>query len=561
MNHSELPIGTVLDGTYVLTGILGAGGMGTVYQAKHQRLPKQVAVKVLHAFVANDRDTFTRFRREAEIASEIDHPNIIRALDFNTLDDGRPYLVLEYLRGENLRDHLDGEALPLESALSITSEIASGLAAAHAGGIVHRDLKPENIFLSQSEGMATAQVKILDFGISKLLGTQSLTQDGMMIGTPYYMSPEQAQGKPVDARTDQFALAAMVYEMLAGRPPFWGDQPMQVLYQVVHQEPPPLRQLANELPQKVIETIERGLMKSPDERFTSASAFALALWQGSGLEPPRDSMLGLHPAKKSQLALDVATGPTLPPLDALTPEPLGNAPTMPSPPDASPAFAPTLDSQGALPVNPQPAPPPPEQITVAPSYQRSPKIAFMGLALLVVGGIALGVSLSIKGRDVNTATTPKLASPRAAELKDPKIERRGPSVDATTAGADTRQAQLDSGLTIASKAQRSKRTPAAKKPAKAPRRVITFTTEQRQLKARVWRLYKQRRYHAAGSLLRVLDGKLKPSQRWISDKLYTIIFCGNEDLQNAKSSFARLPKHARGEALRLCKKHGNMDPR
>jgi serine/threonine-protein kinase len=221
-----------------------------------------------------------RFRREAEIASRLGHPNIVEVLDFNTLPTGQPYIVLEYLQGETLAGRLASGRLQLDEALAITRQIGSALQAAHRAGVVHRDLKPDNVFLCVPEEDMPTRVKVLDFGISKIRGSQSLrTQDAVLMGTPQYMSPEQATGKntAVDARTDVFALGAIVYEMLGGQPAFAGGSLAEVVYRVVHGQPTALRDLAPALPENVLDAVDRALQKDPAARPQDIGAFILEL--------------------------------------------------------------------------------------------------------------------------------------------------------------------------------------------------------------------------------------------------------------------------------------------
>jgi eukaryotic-like serine/threonine-protein kinase len=276
-----LNVGAVLGETYRIQSLIGRGGMGAVWAAEHLRLPgKHVAVKVLLDAAAGGEEMLQRFRREAEIASRLGHPNIVEVLDFNTLPTGQPYIVLEYLQGETLAARLASGRLQLDEALAITRQIGSALQAAHRAGVVHRDLKPDNVFLCTPEEDMPTRVKVLDFGISKIRGSQSLrTQDAILMGTPQYMSPEQATGKntTVDARTDVFALGAIVYEMLGGQPAFAGGSLAEVVYRVVHGEPTPLRELAPALPENVLTSVERALQKDPAKRPQDIGAFILEL--------------------------------------------------------------------------------------------------------------------------------------------------------------------------------------------------------------------------------------------------------------------------------------------
>ncbi len=279
---SEIGLGSVLGGTYQVAGLLGKGGMGAVYAATHTRLPgKKFAIKVLHAG-AISAEAYARFRREAEIASRIGHPNIIEVIDWNTLPDGTPYLVLEFLAGEPLSKRLERGPMPLDPALALVRQIGSALAAAHRAGIVHRDLKPDNIFLcpTDSGGQVTDHVKVLDFGISKIKNSTTVqTQEAQLLGTPQYMAPEQASGKnrEVDQRTDVFALGAIVYEMLSGRAAFAGENLAQVVYRVVFEEPTPLAEIVPGLPPAVVRALERALAKDPAARFPDVQTFVQEL--------------------------------------------------------------------------------------------------------------------------------------------------------------------------------------------------------------------------------------------------------------------------------------------
>jgi len=278
MATGDIQIGAVLSGTYQITELLGRGGMGAVWTASHLRLPgKKVAIKVLLATSQSD-ESYARFRREADIATRIGHPNIVEVLDWNTLPDGTPYLVLEYLAGESLGVRLLQGPMPLETVIDVVRQIGSALYAAHKAGVVHRDLKPDNIFLcpTDSGGHVTDHVKILDFGISKIKNSTTLqTQEARLLGTPQYMAPEQALGKNqlVDQRTDIFALGAIVYEMLSGKPPFAADNLAAVVFKVVYEDPPPLEAILPGVPAHVVAAIKKALAKDRDQRHTDVVAF------------------------------------------------------------------------------------------------------------------------------------------------------------------------------------------------------------------------------------------------------------------------------------------------
>ncbi len=289
--------------TYTLEQMIGRGGMGAVFLASHVRLPgKHVAIKVLHADVA-DEEVLARFRHEATIASQLNHPNIVEVHDFNVMPDGTPYLVLEYLEGETLFERLRAGPMPLDHALSIMREVGSALAAAHRIGVIHRDLKPQNIFLVRTEidGRTVEVAKVLDFGISKMRSSQTVkTQDNALLGTPQYMSPEQAIGQhtKVDERTDVFALGSILYEMLCGHPAFVGASIPEVVFKVVYEQPLPIATEAPTLPRNVTSAIELAMSKTMTERFASVGGFVEAL-TGEPLALPGPSG-----------ALPVVDGPT-----------------------------------------------------------------------------------------------------------------------------------------------------------------------------------------------------------------------------------------------------------
>ena len=266
-----------------------------VFEAEHVRLKRRIAVKVLAQHLAKDAHALARFNREAEIISQLQHPHVVQVTDFDTTEAGEPYLVMELLSGESLAARLERDrCLNVPDAVSLAHQVSSGLAAAHAANIVHRDLKPANIFLTQVAGQGTL-VKLLDFSISKRAGAgKGLTGEYDILGTPDYMAPEQALGKTasVDHRGDQYALAVITYEMLAGRTPFAGDDVMDVLRQVISSEPPPLEQLAPHVSTEIGDVLRRALSKDPDQRFPSITEFASALLRASGtsLPPPIDGL-------------------------------------------------------------------------------------------------------------------------------------------------------------------------------------------------------------------------------------------------------------------------------
>ncbi len=272
--------GTLIGETYRICSVLGSGGMGKVYEAVHKRLPQRVAIKVISG--EHRDDALARFKQEAEIASSVGHPHIVRVFDFNTLPDGRPYMVMELLEGEDLAKVLGRGAVPKDKALAIAGQVGSALAAAHAKGIVHRDLKPPNIFLGAVDigGSRREHATVLDFGVSKREGADSsITRTEAIIGTPRYMAPEQAMGKHEDVgpHSDQFALACIVYEMLSGRRCFGGRDLAEIVHSVCYVEPIELGDLCPELDPAIARAVKRAMSKRSELRFASMADFVAAL--------------------------------------------------------------------------------------------------------------------------------------------------------------------------------------------------------------------------------------------------------------------------------------------
>jgi len=262
-------IGTVVDGRYRIGEQIGEGGMGVVYKALHVTLNKTLALKVLRGEMAKDPEVVQRFIQEAQAATSIGHENIIDISDFGRLPDGTVYFVMEYLDGRPLNDLIKrGGSIPMAEAVAIVRQIGSALGAAHLRGIVHRDLKPDNVYVV-ARGEQTTYVKVLDFGIAKVGGASNkLTRTGMVFGTPHYMSPEQAAGQSVDARTDIYALGIIMYEMFTGHVPFDADTFMAVLTKHMFEQPAPMNAPGAGRMLGAIEQITlRALEKKPENRY------------------------------------------------------------------------------------------------------------------------------------------------------------------------------------------------------------------------------------------------------------------------------------------------------
>lgn len=261
-------LGTTFDKRYKIEQIIGEGGMGFVYLARHKVIDKKVAVKVLRNDMARDRENLDRFLQEARAASSIGNPHIVDISDFGDLPDGSTYFVMEYLDGGSLSRLIDRDKpLSTERICHIALQLTDGLSAAHASGIVHRDLKPDNVILVP-RGPDEEFVKILDFGIAKVMSTaEKLTVAGAVFGTPHYMSPEQAAGNPVDHRTDVYSLGIMLYEMASGALPFNADNFMAILSQHMYQAPTPIREVAPGCSPGLEAVILKCLSKKPEARY------------------------------------------------------------------------------------------------------------------------------------------------------------------------------------------------------------------------------------------------------------------------------------------------------
>jgi serine/threonine protein kinase len=283
-------IGHVLDSKYELVARLGEGGMGAVYRARRVLIGDEVAVKVLLRKFVADRDAVERFRREARAAAMLRHPNVVTIHDFGEArgDDAPAYIVMELVEGESLRDLLHSEGkLGTERAVALMRDICAGVGAAHRRHIWHRDLKPDNVIvLAADEDRERETVKVVDFGIAKLrdlAGGPTLTQTGTVMGTPYYMSPEQCKGESLDARSDVYSLGAMLYEMLDGLPPFTAKTSTGVIAKHLTEDPRPLPKDAG-VPPALEAVVMRALAKEPEERQADASTFSRELQ--AALKPP-----------------------------------------------------------------------------------------------------------------------------------------------------------------------------------------------------------------------------------------------------------------------------------
>jgi serine/threonine-protein kinase len=332
-------LGRLIDGRYRVIARVGQGGMGLVYKVEHQRMGKIAAMKVLHRELAADKEVVKRFRREAEAVSKLTHPNTVQTFDFGT-SDGALYLVMEYVRGEDLGALLrrDG-AMPFLRAAPLFAQICGALSEAHELGIVHRDLKPENILVTRTKDGAD-HVKVLDFGLAKLSEREEaadVTGRGSIVGTPYYMSPEQIRGEALDHRSDIYSLGAMMYRVITGEPPFQAQTPVGVLTKHLTDEvvPPRKRRPDLEIDTRVEAIVLRAMSKRREARYATVDSMRedlerareelSAAAQAAGQRPSRGGLAAALPPSGTAPAAGVngsavsASGP------AITPAQLGQA--------------------------------------------------------------------------------------------------------------------------------------------------------------------------------------------------------------------------------------------
>ena len=263
-------VGETIADRYELEEVVGHGGMSTVYKARDSLLERNVALKVLHQQYNEDEDFVERFKHEARSVAQLQHPNIVTVIDRGE-EDGRQYIVFEFIDGENLKELVVRKGrLDLRDALEIAYEIARGLAFAHDHGLVHRDVKPQNVLLN-GDGRA----KVTDFGIARSLDVDhGVTQTGTILGTSNYIAPEQASGQPVDAHTDVYSLGIVLYEMLTGELPFPGESFVAIAMKHIQEPSPNVLDVRGDIPLRVAEMIDRALEKDPEHRFPTMDAFA-----------------------------------------------------------------------------------------------------------------------------------------------------------------------------------------------------------------------------------------------------------------------------------------------
>src|SRR5436853_1821535 len=255
-------LGTRLNGRYRLEARIGAGGMSTVYRALDETLQSQVAIKLMHREIATDSDQLERFRREARAVAQLSHPNVVGVIDAGE-DEGRPYIVFEYVEGETLKERIRRMGrLPVAEAVAYAIEVARALGVAHARHIVHRDVKPQNVLIDE-EGSA----KVTDFGIARTLDAEGLTADGRVLGTTDYVSPEQALGQPVTGQSDLYPLGVVLYEMLTGEVPFTGENQVAVAMKHVREQLPDVQAKRPEVSAALASVVDTATAKEQENRY------------------------------------------------------------------------------------------------------------------------------------------------------------------------------------------------------------------------------------------------------------------------------------------------------
>ncbi len=293
---------------YNVTDILGRGGMGAVFLAEDLKLGRRVAIKVLRPELADDPGLLGRFEREARVSAQLDHPNIIPI--YEVAQEGElQYFVMKHIAGKSVDELMAGKSLAVEQGRHILWQAACGLGHAHSRGVVHRDIKPSNIMVDES-----GRVIITDFGISKALQSSTqYTSTGQILGTPRYVSPEQAQGLPLDGRSDQYSLAVVGYQMLVGRLPLIAETVHALMYKHIYETPVPASTISPAIPPVISDALQRALAKKPEERFPSMEDFATALWPehpaGTGQPLPFMPIRGVTPGSAPVRATPIAVPP------------------------------------------------------------------------------------------------------------------------------------------------------------------------------------------------------------------------------------------------------------
>ncbi|MFT3713202.1 MAG: protein kinase [Archangium sp.] len=423
----ELIEGTKVAGRYVVVRLLGRGGMGAVYEARHEELGKLVALKVLLPKFAEDTELVARFFREARAAAAIHHPGIVDIYDLGR-DGSLAFIAMELLKGEELTTRIRfGSPLGPAFVAAVGLEIAEALSAAHERGVIHRDIKPQNIFLAE-HGRDREVVKILDFGIAKLTEGEpldaQLTRTGQVFGTPLYMAPEQAHArKDLDARIDVYAIGAVLYEALAGAPPFEADSYPSLMLKIVGEPPRPLLSLRPELPPALVELVGRAMAKDRDHRFSTTRELADALASLLQTLPPDPPSEPRRPdaGPVGDLA---ATAPRATPLpESATPNPRRSLAPL-----VTPRSFPPVSSPAALQPPPATTPAPTPAPTTPPAPNRTGLMVVATLVLVAV--VAVGAKVMSNSSVSTGAVDAATVVPLIAAIPDAGVAEIPAAVDA-----------------------------------------------------------------------------------------------------------------------------------
>jgi serine/threonine-protein kinase len=494
--------GDVIEGKYRIVRLLGQGGMGAVYEGENTRIHRKVAIKVLHAGVAAKADVVQRFEREAQAAGRIGSEHIVEVLDLGNLPQGERYMVMEYLDGENLGDRIKTRRrLPPQDVAPIILQVLEGLKAAHAAGIVHRDLKPDNVFLITKGGRRDF-VKVLDFGVSKfsaLDDSMSMTKTGAVMGTPYYMSPEQARGAKIDARSDLYSVGVVMYQAVTGRVPFSAETFNELVFKIALESPEPPELVARDLDPAFASIIARAMIRDVNLRFQTGADFQAAITQwlqtGAGAPAPTPQYhggLGSNPSHPGYPATTPqggvraadASGPhaALIGMGGMTPQPGGMYPGMghtPQPGMGGHTPQPGMSGSGpygqSYPGSPQLGASHAGMVMTAPQPRRSGAMIAIGLlGTLVVAAGAFGIYKAVSGGASAAApppTAPETAEPQPPQpppVASPQVPATTPAPVASPAPAETATAAPGTASGTASEAKVVPKGPLPKKAPTAP---------------------------------------------------------------------------------------------
>lgn len=378
-------IGRTLSGRYKIEALLGQGGMSAVYKAMDPNLKRVVAIKLIHPHLSSDPSFVSRFESEASAVASLRHANIVQVYDFNN-DEGVYYMVLEFIPGETLQDRMSrlsgtGRQLSIQDALKFTINICDAMGYAHQRGMVHRDIKPANIMLD-----VQGQAILMDFGIVKILGGDSHTSTGAVVGTARYMSPEIIRGEVADHRSDIYSLGVTLYEMLSGRPPFVADSAMTLMMMHLNDPVPDVRDFRTDVRPELVEILEKCLAKDRNDRYLSAADMAADLRRALAYIGGQPTSIGLKDANKAQPATVVESQPISPPTSQPRPQPVVQTVVEPAPGTASQSQSPPASPNisASYPVPSKPA-----------ASRRYLWMIGAGLAALVCVGTAFAVGNSI----------------------------------------------------------------------------------------------------------------------------------------------------------------------